>query len=364
VKFFQKYKNNTFLYVKELINQKRKNRFFLFFLLIMAFFYRFVVFFRNLAYTLNLFKIKKVKAKIISIGNIDCGGVGKTPFVLFLANKLLSKYKIAIVSRGYKSRYENKFLYVDKNSNFSVLDIGDEPFLIKNRLKDISLFIGKEKLKSAKKASDLNYEILLLDDGFQYRKLKKDLEIVILNAKKPFFENDFLPRGYLRESPKNLKRADFIVVNNADNKDETLEKEIKKYTNSPIIYTRVCPNNFLDLSKNVIRIKKSSKVAVFCAIANPDLFFKTVKEMDLNIVNTLYLLDHEDISLKKLDEFVKKSLEKKAKFVIITEKDAVKLNPNIKTNIPIIYLEIILKVIANQNQMESLVENIYKLVNN
>lgn len=362
MKFFKKIKIKIFWYVKEIMDKKRKNIFIEPFLFLLSVLYRSIVFLRNLAYDLQILKSHKVRSKVISIGNIECGGAGKTPFTIFLADKV--RNKVAIISRGYRSKYENKSLYVAKSDNFSALDIGDEPFLLKNRIKNASIFVGKNKLESAKKASALNYDLIFIDDGFQYRKLKKDLEIVVLNAKSSFVPNKFLPFGNLRENLKSLKRADYIVINNADDKDEKLEKEIKKYSNCPIIYTKPCPGKFLGFSKNVKRIEKDTKVAVFCGIANPNLFFNAVKKMGLNIVNSLYLLDHEEISLEQLNKFVKKSLEKKARFVITTEKDFVKLSLDVQKKFPILYLEIILKIIANHHHQKTLVENICKLVNN
>ncbi len=363
MKSLEKIKSSLFLRFKEIIDHKRKNLFIESFLSLLSLFYTFAIFLKNLAYDFGILKSKKVKSKVISIGNIDCGGTGKTPFTIFLANKLILMSKVAILTRGYKSKHENKSLYVTKDSNFDVLDIGDEALLFKNHIKDAALFIGKNKVKSAKMASDLNYDIVLIDDGFQYRKLKKDLEIVLVNANTPFLGKKCLPRGLLRENPKSLKRADYIVINNADKKDRKLEKEIKKYSNCPIIYTKPIPNRFLDFSKNIVKIEKKTKVAVFCGIANPFNFFKTLQEMDLDIINRLELLDHETISCSKLNKFIKQSLEKKAEFIITTEKDFVKLNFT-KTALPIVYLEIILNIIENKNNLEALVEKIYKLFNN
>jgi len=361
MKIFEKFRVNLFTYIKDLIDKKRKNLFLLVLLSIFSLLFRFVIFLRNSMYNLGLFKSTKVKSKVISIGNIVAGGVGKTPFLIFLAKKLISKNKIAIISRGYRSKFEKKSLHITKESIFTYKDIGDEPMLIKNHIKDVSIFIGREKLLSAKKASDLNFDITLVDDGFQYRKLKKDLEIVILNAKEPFGKNNFLPRGYLRESPKNLKRADYIIINNATTKLKDLENTIKKYTNCPIIYTKPTPSKFRDLSKKSIEIEKKSKVALFCGIANPELFKATIEDMGFDVVNTLYLLDHEKISLEKLNDFINKSFQKNANYILTTEKDAVALNPNIQSNLRILYLEIVLKVIDNQKHLDSLVEKIHEI---
>ncbi|KKL78082.1 hypothetical protein LCGC14_2028390, partial [marine sediment metagenome] len=291
-------------------------------------------------------------------GNIVAGGTGKTPFTIFLAKKIIDKYKLAIISRGYKSIAENSSIVINKESKFLASEVGDETLLLKNHIKNASFFIGKDKLNSAKKASKMNFDIALIDDGFQYRKLKKDIEIVIINAIDPFGKNNFLPKGYLRENPKNLKRADFIVINNANSKINSLENEIKKYSNSPIMYSSLYPNKFLNLSKKEIKIDKNEKIAVFSAIANPNIFFKTIKDMGFQIVNSLYLLDHEKISKKKLDAFIKQSILKEAKFIVTTEKDAVKLNPNIKKNLQIIYLETHLKITHNKHHLFALVEKI------
>lgn len=351
-------KNKLFLYTKDVIDGKKKNFFLSKILDFLAIFFRFGSFFRNHLYNLNILKSKKVKCKVISIGNIVAGGVGKTPFTIFLAKMLMDKYRLAIISRGYKSKAESSSLVISKDSKFLASEVGDETLLMKNHL-NACFFVGKNKLKSAKKAALMGFDIAIVDDGFQYRKLKKDLEIVIINAFDPFGRNSFLPKGYLRESPDNLKRADFIVINNADSKISSLENEIKKYSRAPVIYSSLFPNKFLDLSKKEIKMNKNEHIAAFSAIANPSIFFKTLKDMGFQIVNSLYLLDHEKISRKKLRVFIEESILKGAKFILTTEKDAMKLNPNMKIDLQIIYLEIDLKITHNYHHLGALVEKIY-----
>jgi tetraacyldisaccharide 4'-kinase len=361
----KKIKADIFLYVKEIIDKKRRNIFLIFILSIISVFFRFLVFVKNLFFDLKILKVKKVKSKVISIGNIVVGGVGKTPFLILLAKKLqennLNK-KIAIISRGYKSKFENKNVEVEPNSDFDASEIGDEPFLIKNHLKNIHIFVGKDKYKSAIDASK-NFDIVLIDDGFQYRKLKKDLEIVILNSKNLFGNNKFLPNGYLREHPKSLKRADFIVVNHSDGKSMKFEEEIKKYSDKPIIYVKPKANKFYDFSKNEYDILKNTKVAIYSGIANPEIFYKTIKDLELEIVNFLFLLDHEKILENNLNEFIKKSLELEAEFILTTEKDFVKLDC-FNYKIPILYLDISLNVTANNDNFSSLIEKINQITNN
>ncbi|NGX34405.1 MAG: Tetraacyldisaccharide 4'-kinase [Candidatus Anoxychlamydiales bacterium] len=352
------FKEKLFLYAKDVIDGKKKNFFLSKFLTFLSVFFRFGSFFRNLLYDLNFLKAKKVKCRVVSIGNIVAGGAGKTPFTIFLAKKLIDKSRLAIITRGYKSKAETSQVVINKDSKFLANEVSDEALVLKNHLKNTSIFIGKDKAKSALNASEMNFDLVLIDDGFQYRKLKKDVEIVIINAIDPFGKNSFLPKGFLRESPKNLKRADFIIINNANSKINSLEEEIKKYSNSPIIYSSFYSNKFLDFSKKEVKIDKNEKIAIFSAIANPDMFFSTLKEMDFEIVNFLDLLDHEKISEKKLDLFIKESILKGAKFIVTTEKDMVKLNPNMKAKLQVIYLEISLKITHNETHLVALVEKI------
>ncbi len=354
-------KENIFLYVKDIIDGKKKNFFLSKILSFLAIFFKYISFFRNLLYDFNIFKAKKVNLKVVSIGNIVTGGSGKTPFTIFLAKRLMDKCRLAIISRGYKSKAENSAVVIDKKSKFLASEVGDETLVLKNHISKAFFFIGKDKLSSAKKAASMGFDVALIDDGFQYRKLKKDLEIVMINALDPFGKNNFLPKGYLRENLKSLKRADFIIINNANGKMNDLQRAIKKYSKSPIIYSKFHVNKFLDLTKKEVKIDKNEKIAIFSGIANPNIFFKTLCDMGYKIVNSLYLLDHEKISKQKLDAFVKKSLLKGAKFLVTTEKDAIKLD-NIKTDLQIVYLEIDLKITYNQKYLRTLVEKILQKV--
>ncbi|MFA6119594.1 MAG: tetraacyldisaccharide 4'-kinase [Parachlamydiales bacterium] len=361
---FNKIKTDLFFYVKEVIDKKRKNSFLEFLLLFFSKFFEGVVSVKNFLFDKKILKAKKVNSTVISIGNIVAGGTGKTPFLILLYQKLYDKNKIAIVTRGYKSKFENSFTIVDKNSSLGSSEIGDEPFLLKNHLRDPHIFVGKNKYGSARKAAEMNFDVILIDDGFQYRKLHKDLEIILLNAKNPFGNNSFLPKGYLRENKKSLKRADYIVINNSDHKLIRLEEEIRKYCDKPIIYVKPYANKFLDQQKKEYIIEERSKVAIFCGIANPNLFYKTIKDQGLEIVNFLFLLDHEKISAEQLDVFIKKSIENQAEYIITTEKDFVKLDPDINSQIPILFLDISLSVVCHNDDFISLIEKINQISNN
>lgn len=347
-----KIKTKLFLFTKEVIDEKKKGFFLIFFKLFLraiSFFWFFYISIKNFLYDKKFFKPKKYSPFVISIGNIVAGGVGKTPFTIFLAKKLQDNHKIGIISRGYKSKNENKTLVVKKDDNYSFSEIGDEPLMMKNQLKDVVFIIGKDRKKALEEAEKLNLDIVLLDDGFQNRKIVKDLDVVVINAKDPFGKNYFLPRGYLRENKNSLKRADYIIVNNAfEKKDFEIEKELKKHSKAKIFFSKYIPSKFFTLSNIEKKIKETSKVAIFCSIANPSLFHKTIKDMGHVIVHELYLMDHEKIQKEKLFDFIKRSKEEGAEYIITTHKDAVKLDHNFKHDVEIIYVEIILKLISDK----------------
>ncbi len=360
-------KANLFLYISKVLKDEKKGllpsmlKSFLFFI---SQFYLIAITLRNFLYDKKFLKQKKVNAVVISIGNITAGGSGKTPFTMFLAEKL-NKKLLAVISRGYLSKFENKNVHIPKEKYFSSLEIGDEPFLIKKHL-NIDLFIGKNRLLSCEKAIKNNFKILILDDAMQHRKLFRDFEIVLINANDLLKKEFLLPRGFFREPKKNLKRADLIVVNNLKDLSDldSLKKIIQKFSKANIIAIKPCFNGFKDIFDKSISIKPKTQVALFCAVANPGYFERLVESQDLQIEEKLFLSDHEKISEKKFKEFISKCLAKNVKYIISTEKDIVKFEKESFYDIPLIYLSLKLEVISKEAYIENLVEKINEMVNN
>ncbi|KPK33095.1 MAG: hypothetical protein AMS24_02245 [Chlamydiae bacterium SM23_39] len=342
-----------FIFEKRIKNKKR-----LFFLYFLSIFWRFFVYLKNIFYEKNILKIKKVDIPIISIGNLVCGGVGKTPFIIFLYEKL--KKNIGIISRGYGSKIGRKNIVVDKNFLKKDLakEIGDEPSMLLNRLNSL-IFVGKDRIKSAEKARKLNLDAVLMDDGFQYRKLHRDIDIVILNAKNVFSNGCFIPRGFLRENPKRLKKADFIVINNIkDRLDyEIAKQKIVKYARCPIIAVTPFIKNIVGEKSVGFFVKK---IAVFCAIANPQFFIRLLEDKGYEIVEKFFLLDHSFFSKKKLKQFFIKAKKNGAEAVFCTEKDWVKLF-DLK-DLEVFYVKIDLKILFGEENMEKLISSIEKKI--
>jgi tetraacyldisaccharide 4'-kinase len=265
----------------------------------LSWFYAFAIFCRNQLYDWGCLPITKVNATVISVGNIVAGGTGKTPFVHMLANAFAHR-RVAILSRGYGA-------------------VPDEAMLLARRLPNVKVYVGKDRAALAKAA---DAELLILDDGFQYRRLHRDFDIVLVQKKK----EHYLPWGFLRDSPRRLARAEVIAV--AD-----LKLNVKR---------------ILDLYGQEVPSIRGWKVAVFCGIAHPENFKKTVRDLGAEIVAEKIFIDHEAADLSKLP---------KVNALICTEKDFVKLPP---TDLPIYFLEMEMEAVG----LEKLVERIDQKIDN
>ena len=200
-------------------------------------FYRMAVQFRLWMYDKRVIRNHALGCLVVSIGNLSCGGTGKTPVVEVFAKTLSKKgRKVAVLSRGYRSR-DKRSLWAKLRKKFSskkmevpprvvsdgkdlLLDsitAGDEPFMLASNLKNVVVLVDKDRVKSGLYAIDeFGTDTLILDDGFQYLRLKAHINILLVDSTSPFDNHHVLPRGLLREPIKNIKRADYIFLTKSD----------------------------------------------------------------------------------------------------------------------------------------------------
>lgn len=328
------------------IEGKRKNRFFLFLLTLLSFGFQAGVKLRNLYYDKFFFSCRP-PAKIISVGNIVAGGTGKTPMVQYLVERISGK-KIAILTRGYRSSVEKSGKVVClTGEETDARKYGDEPLVLMKNLPKAQIWVGKNRVESARLAISHGSEVLILEDGMQYRPLHRDFEIVMMNPKDLFGKGHFLPRGYLREDPKRLERADAIVL--VPVMDEAIfqraEEELKKWTKAPIFGARMTPKN-LNLQE--------TKVGVFCGLANPERFLEMLTFEKMIIVDQLLSKDHVLPSKEKLQAFADQCKEKGASCLLCTEKDKVKIDFTL--SLPIHVVEAQLSITQGKGKFDIIVE--------
>lgn len=318
--------------------------------------YRFAVFLRNFAYDRSWLKVEEVLLPVISVGNIAAGGTGKTPLIELLAKELQRHGSVAILSRGFRSQKEHAKEVAKVVPSGSAALYGDEPLLLARKLPQVAVWVGKNRMQSAKRALSENAEILLLDDGMQHRKLKRDLELVVLDGKDLWGYGSFLPRGLLRDSPKRLASADFVFISHCEGEEhlEQARKELTAYTQAPLIG--------VSFEKKDEQLLRNKRVGLFCGIGKKERFLQNVESQGATIVESLCVSDHASVPLAHLELFAEKCKKEGAEFLVCTEKDQVKLPENLHCALPIHALGGSLKVVAGHAVWQKLIDNIQRLL--
>ncbi|HEX2394126.1 MAG TPA: tetraacyldisaccharide 4'-kinase [Bacteroidales bacterium] len=302
--------------------------------------YGLAVMIRNLFFDLKILRSVKFKIPVISIGNITVGGTGKTPHVEFLAGLLQNDYRIAVLSRGYKRRTD-RFIMVKKKSR--VVEVGDEPVQIKQKFKDIHVAVNKDRVEGINLLirNIKKLDLVILDDAFQHRYVKAGLSMLLIDYNKPVFNDVLLPAGNLREPLSGMRRADIILVTKCPSgitpsartdfisllKPAALQDVyFTRYEYGPL--TEVCAENHDDpcIIPYSQLIKTGVSVMLVTGIANPEPVKRFIEDY-ARIDEEMYFPDHhyfndKDIQLMKL-KF--EAINAKAKYIIVTEKDAVRI---------------------------------------
>ncbi len=295
---------------------------------------------------------------VISVGNIVAGGTGKTPVTLKLAEAFYGRYKPAILSRGYRSKVEKLalpvFLCEGEGPLFPASYCGDEPYLFAKRLPKALILVGKNRRKASVLAAKAGADMILLDDGMQHRRLVKDFEVVVVDAGNPFGNGYFLPRGFLREEVHALKRADLIFVNHLENIEQwsSTQELLKNYTSAPLVGARARITSIQGFCGKRLDPFPGMRVGLFCAIAHPEYFRRTLEQEGFKVVAEFIFADHDSFSEEKLKKAAEASLEQGAKCLLCTEKDHVKLQEWSSLSLPIFWVQMELQLIAGQENWE------------
>ena len=304
---------------------------------LLSFIYAFIVYVRNKLYDLNIKKSIKIEGvKIICIGNIVVGGSGKTPAVQYFAKKYLRKgKKVGILSRGYKGkRKKDLFLVRDENKIFATpIESGDEAYLHALNLK-IPIVVSKDRVEGARFLKDkFKIDVIIMDDGFQHRRLIKDESIILIDATNPFGGDEYLPKGRLRESLERLKEANEFIISKSNYVNEKeidiITARLKKYDKkiSKAIFKEEYFYN-MNEEKKVLSEIEDRNVLIFSSIANPEVFYETIKKLNPKNIKEIKFSDHHMYTENEILNIEKEG--ENFDYIITTEKDIVKINKNIK----------------------------------
>ena len=328
-------------------------------LLFLSFIYGFIVALTRAVYSLGIIKRVELEVSVISVGNITCGGTGKTPFVKMLVKYLSDKGdKAAILIRGYKRGPANNQKLRNARS------MGDEGYLL-SMTTDAPVLVGRDRIKTGRRAQlEYNPDVIILDDGFQHWRLKRDLDIVLINATNPFGNNYLVPRGILRERISNLKRADVFVLSKVDLADDirALKNKLKNINPQALIMETVHkPVYFSDLSGRQFKLQEiaGKEVCIFSAIADFSSFASTVSGLGAAVKRKFEFPDHYSYKQEDLDKIIKDCKEAGISIMVTTRKDAVKLTEIKRDSFPRLFiLNIELTIIENGQEFKSRLRNL------
>jgi len=269
---------------------------------------------RRLLYAVGVFRSRKVPMRIVSVGNLTLGGTGKTPFVIALAGIIKSELRRepCVLIRGYG---------------------WDEQAMLKKNLPDTPILVGEDRVKQAGRAIKLyGSSIGILDDGFQYWELRRDLSIVLVDSRNPFGNGHLFPRGVLRESLSALRRAHLVVFTKMDDKNPglgLLKDRIHRINNRIGFLEAVHkpshlyePRTRKDLPLAAL---SGARVMLLSSIGDPGYFEETVKNLGAVVVEHMAFGDHHEYRQCDIDRVLRRCDERSFEYVITTDKDAVKL---------------------------------------
>ena len=332
--------------------------------------YRFIVRSRHILYQTGLLRSYQLSCPIVSIGNITVGGTGKTPMTIYLA-QLLREYGVrpVILSRGYKSKKPGGTTVVSDETAvlLDVREAGDEAFLLAQTLPGIPIVIGPDRVASGRFACEqFKPDILILDDGFQHFRLKRDMDIVLIDLCRGLGNGHLLPRGILREPRNALGRAQIIIFTKqtGEGEGQSLKQLIKaENPHTPTFNTRyqvLALKEFYTDKRIDPQQIKGQRILALSGIGNPLYFSFLLKQAGLTVAEELTLPDHHDYTAKDASELHKHLA--RVDYIVTTAKDSCKMDRKIFRDLPILILEVVLKMEDEDNFKNILFKCIGKFI--
>ena len=322
-----------------------------------AIIYWLVTFIRNWLYDVGFFKSKSYNLPIIAIGNLSAGGTGKTPHTEYLIRLLKDKYKVAVLSRGYKRSTKG---FVLANETISAHELGDESYQIKAKFPDITVAVCEDRQTGIEKLiSEINPDVILLDDAFQHRKVKAGF-YVLLTAYDDLFADDYiLPFGNLRESAMGKKRANLVIVTKcptvlSEQEQEKVKRKLK--VKVPVFFTSIAYDTEVFGIENNIKVSEiiTKEKVIVAGIAKPKYF---IDYLNSGKDKVLIYPDHHNFSNQEITELNSLAQDKT---IVTTEKDFVRLNGKIKFD-KLFYLPIKVNFLNSENEFQTLISKNIKL---
>ena len=338
---------------------------------------------RRFLYNVRILRDSTLGVQVIAIGNLTVGGTGKTPVVEKFARELRDQGRnVAILSRGYRSKpppvhewlLNKLFLRDDTTPPRVVSDgksllldsemAGDEPYMLASNLKDVVVLVDKDRVKSGRYAIEkFGCDTLLLDDGFQYWKLRgRRQDIVLIDRQQPFGNERLLPRGTLREPPSHLGRANTIFITKSDGNTAELRRRIAQFNpNASVIECIHHPLYLEDVftgQRAGLDILKGRRVGSLSGIAQPESFEQSLVQLGAELVYTKRFADHHRFTQQEVLNAINRGKKRQAETIITTQKDAVRFPKIDRRDLPIYFMRVEIKIVSGANDFQDCVRKI------
>src|SRR5437870_2158516 len=338
---------------------------------------------RRFLYNVRILRDTTLGVQVIAIGNLTVGGTGKTPVVEKFARELRDQGRtVAILSRGYRSkppplakRLIDKFFFrqdrtpprIVSDGRSLLLDsdtAGDEPYMLASNLKDVVVLVDKDRVKSGRYAIEkFGCDTLLLDDGFQYWKLRgRRQDIVLIDRQQPFGNERLVPRGTLREPPSHLARASTIFITKSDGNTAALRQRITQHnSNAGIIECVHHPLYFEDVftgERYDLGLLKEKKIASLSGIAQPESFERSLVKLSGELVYSKRFADHHRFSQQEVLNVINRSKKRQAHAIITTQKDAVRFPKLDRRDLPIYFMRVEIKILSGAKDFHDCVQKV------
>ncbi|MEI6340879.1 MAG: tetraacyldisaccharide 4'-kinase [Verrucomicrobiota bacterium] len=345
---------------------------------------------RRVLYNARILRDATLGVQVIAVGNLTVGGTGKTPVVEKFARALQDAgRKVAILSRGYRSkpkplhrRFLDTLLLRDDTTPPRIvsdgqsllldsLSSGDEPYMLASNLRDVVVLVDKDRVKAGRYAVEtFGCDTLLLDDGFQYWRLRgRRTDVVLVDAQQPFGNGFMLPRGTLREPPSHLRRANVVFLTKVDRSvparsrsvDELRAKVAQLNPTAEIIECVHRPlyfENVFSGERHGLDLVQGRQVASLSGIAQPESFESKLVELGAEIVLARRFADHHRFDQQEILEAINRAKKRGATCLLTTQKDAVRFPKLDRRDLPIFFMRVEIQVIAGAEGFEDCVSRI------
>ena len=336
-----------------------------------------VVGIRYFLYRIGILRRYPLGIQVISIGNVTAGGTGKTPVTEIFARTLAANgRKFAILSRGYRRKeapwWQRLFTQVvDKPLVVSdgkriLLDAatgGDEPYMLASNLPGVAVVVDRNRVKAGRYAiKRFGCDTIILDDGFQYQKLKHSIEVVLVDSTNPFGNGNMLPRGILREPARNLRRADIIFLTKCRGDVSAVKEEIRRYNRTAeIVECNHTPRVLKDVwsrEEYPLDWLRGKTTCTLSGIASPKGFENSLRTLGAKVVWCERYADHHLYDASEILYALNRTADMGADALVTTEKDAVRF-PRFETSpVRCLYLRIAIEILAGGESFDQIINRI------